>query len=147
MLELKVKHIMTQDMVTLQADEDIDLAQTVMQMGKIRHLPVVDDGGQLLGLVTHRDLLRAQVKSLLGMNSATNPTGGVIHARDIMTAGVNTISPEAAVLEAAKLLKEHTLGCLPVVLDGKLIGMLTEADFLNLLIRTLETQNRSAPTA
>ncbi len=138
MKRLKVKEIMCTDLVTLDENEDLDLAENVMTFARIRHLPVVR-GERLVGLVTHRDLLRAQISSLAGINpSDSTKFKSSIKARDIMSLDVTTIDPETTVLEAAKILKKHKFGCLPVVEEKKLVGIITEADFIDLVIRALD---------
>lgn len=140
MNKLKVRDIMSTDLVTLKEDDDLGLAENVMRFGRIRHLPVVTSG-KLVGLVTHRDILRAQISSLADLPLAErNEIKLSIPAREIMKKDVETISPDETVLGAAKILKENKYGCLPVVNSNKLIGIITEADFIDLVIRALENQ-------
>ncbi|MFC1654832.1 CBS domain-containing protein [Myxococcota bacterium] len=140
MEKLKVRDIMSTDLVTLKEDDDLGLAENVMRFGRIRHLPVVTNG-KLVGLVTHRDILRAQVSSLADLPlEDRNELKLSIPAREIMKKDIETISPDETVLDAAKILKENKYGCLPVVNNRKLIGIITEADFIDLVIRALENQ-------
>jgi CBS domain-containing membrane protein len=138
MEKLKVRDIMSTDLVTLKEDDDLGLAENVMRFGRIRHLPVVNKG-KLVGLVTHRDILRAQVSSLAEIPlEERNELKLSIPAREIMKKDIETISPDETVLDAAKILKENKYGCLPVVNNRKLIGIITEADFIDLVIRALD---------
>ena len=138
--KLKVRDIMSTDLVTLKEDDDLGLAENVMRFGRIRHLPVVKSG-KLVGLVTHRDILRAQISSLADLPlEERNELKLSIPASEIMKKDVETISPDETVLDAAKILKENKYGCLPVVNNRKLIGIITEADFIDLVIRALENQ-------
>ena len=138
MNRLKVRDIMSTDLVTLKQDDDLGLAENVMRFGRIRHLPVVNSG-KLVGLVTHRDILRAQISSLADLPlEERNELKLSIPAKEIMKKDVETISPDETVLDAAKILKENKYGCLPVVNSRKLIGIITEADFIDLVIRALE---------
>ena len=140
MEKLKVRDIMSTDLVTLKEDDDLGLAENVMRFGRIRHLPVVTNG-KLVGLVTHRDILRAQVSSLADLPlEDRNELKLSIPAREIMKKDIETIGPDETVLDAAKILKENKYGCLPVVNNRKLIGIITEADFIDLVIRALENQ-------
>jgi len=138
MQRLKVRDIMSSDLVTLKEDDDLGLAENVMRFGRIRHLPVVKNG-KLVGLVTHRDILSAQVSSLADLSvEDINELKLSIPASEIMKKDVETVSPEDPVLKAARILKRNKYGCLPVVNDRKLIGIITEADFIDLVIRALE---------
>lgn len=139
MKRLQVKDIMSTNLVTLEEDENLELAENAMRFGRIRHLPVVRDGTKLVGLVTHRDLLRAQVSTLAGLSPDERASLSVsIKAGAIMATDVHTVDPATPVLEAARLLKEHKYGCLPVVEGERLVGIITEADFIDLIIRALE---------
>ena len=126
-----VQDLMVRDVVTLSANEEFSLADQVMKLNRIRHLPVVD-GGRLVGMVSHRDLLRAQSR-LLAKASVEPPPGTrvvSVNVAEIMTKDVLTVSPTTAASEAARLLLVNKTGCLPVVEDGELVGIVTEADFL-----------------
>ncbi len=138
MNRLMVKDIMSTDLVTLEEDEDLDLADSAMKYGRIRHLPVVR-GKRLVGLITHRDLLRAQVSSLADLSPEENSEVNVgIKAHDVMQENVTAIGPATPILEAARIIKNNKYGCLPVVDDKNLVGIVTEADFISLIIRVLE---------
>ena len=138
MEKLKVRDIMSTDLVTLKEDDDLGLAENVMRFGRIRHLPVVTNG-KLVGLVTHRDILRAQVSSLADLPlEDRNELKLSIPASEIMKKDIETINPDETVLDAAKILKENKYGCLPVVNNRKLVGIITEADFIDLVIRALD---------
>lgn len=136
--KLRVRDIMSTDLVTLKENDDLGLAENAMRFGRIRHLPVVSQG-KLVGLVTHRDILRAQVSSLADLPLEERDQIKVsIPAREIMKKDVETIGPDEPVLDAAKILKANKYGCLPVVNNNKLIGIITEADFIDLVIRALQ---------
>ena len=143
MHRLKVNDLMSADVVTLEEDETLQLAETAMRHGRIRHLPVVKRG-MLVGLVTHRDILKAQVSTLADLSPEERADFKLaIPAKQIMATDVQTIGPDEPVLEAARILKANKFGCLPVVEKGKLVGILTEADFIELVIRALEDQEAS----
>jgi CBS domain-containing membrane protein len=135
-----VGDVMTREVVTLAADEGIALADEVMRLKRIRHVPV-GRGKELLGLISHRDLLRAQAKLLL----VTSKKGeGEIYvsvsAEDIMTTDVMTVPPSMRIMEAADLLLNERFGCLPVVEDEELVGIVTEADLLRWSVQQIREQ-------
>lgn len=138
---LKVRDLMTRDLVTLDADENLLLASDVMRLGRIRHLPVVD-GEKLVGLVSHRDILQASVSSLVGLSKTEDASIKMeIPVQEVMRREVVTVGPEEPALDACTIILERKLGCLPVVdEDGALLGILTEADFVELARRYLENQ-------
>lgn len=119
--ELTVEELMSTALVTARADDLIADVDLEMKMADIRHIPVVDDRGRLIGIVSQRDVLRARV------HAETK----AIPIRSLMTRNVRTIAPDALALEAVDILLDHKIGCVPVVAeDGRLIGIVTETDFL-----------------
>lgn len=139
MKKLSVRDLMTSDLVTLDANESLLLADDVMRLGRIRHLPVVD-GERLVGLVSHRDMLRASVSSLAGLSPDEDASiKRAIPVREVMKKEIQTIGPDDTALDACKLILTKKLGCLPVVEDGgRLVGIITEADFVELARKYLE---------
>ena len=135
---LRVRDIMSQELITLQSSETLDLADEIMKLARVRHLPVTD-GEALVGLVTHRDLLNAQVSALADLTRGElQEIRSEIPCSMIMQKDVRTVTPDMTALEAARLLEDHKYGCLPVVEDGILVGIITEADFLHLVVKALE---------
>jgi CBS domain-containing protein len=131
---------MTRDVTTLGADEGLTLADEVMRLKRIRHVPVVR-GKQLIGLISHRDLLRAQARLLLATKNVGDEEVYVsVAAEDIMTKDVVTVHPDTRILRAGDLLLEQPFGCLPVVEDDVLVGIITEADVLSWAMRQLREQ-------
>ena len=118
-----VGQFMSTDLFTVSPDDLIDLAASVMDWRHIRHVPVEDDEGRLVGLVTHRGLLRMMIKHA---NSDTKP----ITVRAIMVCDPLTVSPSTSSLEAIEIMQKHHVGCLPVVEDDQLVGIVTSYDFL-----------------
>ena len=133
-----VADLMTPDVVTLSEETDVVYATGAMKLRRIRHLPVVR-GDELVGLVSHRDLLRAQARFLSGVEQGE--TIASVRAKDIMTDEVTTVSPDTPADEAAMLLVDGKFGCLPVVDDGRLVGIVTEADFLRWAVGVLASAN------
>ncbi|HEX5059133.1 MAG TPA: CBS domain-containing protein [Kofleriaceae bacterium] len=136
-----VKHIMSAPVVTLFAEQTLPLAEDVMQFKHLRHLPVVDEHQHLVGLVTHRDILRAQISSLTGLTDEQRRARQEdIKVSQIMTRdNIWTAGPETFASNAGRLLLDHRFGCLPV-LDtiGRLIGIVTERDYLRFAVKAIE---------
>ena len=108
-----------------------------METNHIRHVAVVDSG-HLLGLISHRDVLRSQEGSLSGsLSSEQMHMNRWIEARWVMTKEVRTVYPDTPALEAALALRSHGYGCVPVVEHGQLVGMLTDSDFVEFAIQKL----------
>ena len=129
---MKIKDIMRNSVVTLHATDSLGVADDIMSMGRIRHLPVVDSHRRVVGLVTQRDLYKAAISSVLGFSKAkAHEWLGKINVRDVMTVGVTTIDMEAGVVEAVDKMLSEKFGCLPVIdKDGCLVGLVTESDCL-----------------
>jgi len=129
---MKVKDLMRTNVVSLRVGDTLGVAEDIMSMGRIRHLPVVDEENCLVGILSQRDLFRASVSSVLGFDrSKEHEWMGRIRVRDIMTKQVVTVDPEAGVSEAVDKFVSEKFGCLPVTdKQGKLIGLLTETDCL-----------------
>jgi CBS domain-containing membrane protein len=137
MKELKVRDVMAGDPTTLKRNDKLTLADDIMRLGRVRHLPVLDDDGQsLAGIVTQRDLFRDALAQALGYGRhAQRKILDTLAVKDVMATDVVTIKPDAPLVEAAKLLTERKIGCLPVVENGRLVGILTEGDFVALIAR------------
>lgn len=136
---LKVKDLMSSDLFTLKKTDTLASARSVMDLGRVRHIPIVDDSNRFLGLVTHRDILAATVSRFAGIDPDTQEElDAGIPTLEIMRTDIQHAAPEADLKDAAQILLKHKYGCLPV-LDGEtLVGILTEADFLSLTISLME---------
>jgi len=134
-----VKDLMTSPVVSLFAEQTLPLAEDIMSFKHLRHLPVVDDNRHVVGLVSHRDILRAQISFLTGLtNEQRRARQEEVRVRDIMTRDVWTVTPETLASVAGRTLLDHRFGCLPVVEGEFLVGILTERDFLRFAIKTIE---------
>jgi CBS domain-containing membrane protein len=123
-----VRDLMTQNPTTLDRNETLDLAESIMNLGRIRHLPVIDDG-KIVGIVSQRDLFRSALLAALGFGRKTTDTViKTIKIKEIMTKEVITISPETNIKDAARQMIDKKIGCLPVVKGDRLVGILTETD-------------------
>ena len=137
MAQLLVRDLMTQPVKTVGPTSPLREVIKLMEAGHIRHVAVVDDG-RLLGLISHRDVLRSQEGSLSGALSTEQAhMNRWIEARWVMTKDVRTVYPDTPALDAAQTLRSHGYGCVPVVEDGRLVGMLTDSDFVEYAIQTL----------
>jgi CBS domain-containing membrane protein len=136
---MKVKDAMEKDVLTLHKGDFLDVAENIMTLGRIRHLPIVDENGRLVGLVSQRDLLRASVASVLGLSrTAERDWLASISVDQVMSKSVASVGPETELAEAVELMVRQKYGCLPVVEQGRLVGLLTETDCLDCLLNLLK---------
>jgi CBS domain-containing protein len=126
-----VSEIMRSEFVSLELTDKLDFAQQIMQLGRIRHLPVLSQG-RLAGIVSSRDLLAASLSKVLQLAREQRVSFlGMVEVEEVMTRDVQTVSPETTLEEAARLLLRHKIGCLVVAKDDRVpIGLVTETDFL-----------------
>jgi CBS domain-containing protein/gamma-glutamylcysteine synthetase len=132
---LKVSEFMTTDLFTVQKDDIIDLVIDMMDWRKIRYTPVEDKEGKLVGLITLRIVLRHMLKHR-GQDAGLEPE--ITTVKDIMNKNPFTIDPNATINEAMQIMRKHMIGCLPVVQNGELIGIITEMDFLKIAGRLID---------
>jgi CBS domain-containing protein len=133
---LRVEEFMITDLFTVQQDDLIEMVAELMDWKKIRHMPVEDPKGQLVGLITSKTLLRHFTKQCLrGIKEH-------ITAQQIMQPKPITITPDATIVEAMDKMRDNKIGCLPVVKKGELIGIITEMDFLRIAGRLIVRQER-----
>ncbi|MBK8014391.1 MAG: CBS domain-containing protein [Deltaproteobacteria bacterium] len=137
MSTLRVRDLMTSRVESLAPEEDLDLADMIMRLEKFRHLPVVVDG-RLVGILSQRDVLAAQASTLKTRSREEQRLSNLhIRVEDAMTRNPVTIRSDATALECAEILREQRIGCLPVVDDEKVVGIITETDFLKFAIKNL----------
>jgi acetoin utilization protein AcuB len=129
-----VRKKMKKDLITITKDERMTTARKIIKEKNIRHLPVVD-GKKLVGLVTNMDIRKAEASPATSLEiRELHYLLDKLTVGEIMTRNVITISPDISVEEATTLLHDNKIGCLPVVEDGNLVGMLTENDVMEILI-------------
>jgi len=133
--KLRVSEFMTTDLFTVRQEDIIDLVIDVMNWRKIRYTPVEDRDGKLVGLVSLRMVMRhfLHQRKLPPEEQAELTT-----VRDIMNANPITADPNMTIIEAMGLMRRNMIGCLPVVKNGELIGIITEMDFLRISGRLIE---------
>ncbi len=129
---MKVRELMQRRVTTIAPDDTLHVADGIMSMGRLRHLPVVS-GGALVGILTHRDILRAP-STFVGFATDARAVLKELRARDAMRREVVTIGAEATVQQAAELLLAHKVGCLPVLEGGALVGIVTTSDLLYAIV-------------
>ena len=135
---MDVRDLMRTEVVTLEVTDTLDLAEGIMRLGRIRHLPIVD-GDRVVGIVSQRDLFRAAVSSLLQLGGdAERKWLAAIPVTAVMASHVFTTPPSTSVRTAVRIMVEKKIGCLPVVEHGKLVGLLSESDCLLHLAHLLE---------
>lgn len=136
---MKVKDLMQTDVATLRPGDALDIAEDIMGMGRIRHLPVVQANGRLVGIVSQRDLLKASISSVIhAPPSKQQQWLSKIPIREVMSKSVVAVEADADIEEAVNTLLIEKFGCLPVVEGKKLVGMLTETDLLRYLQSMLQ---------
>ncbi len=129
--DLRVADVMSTPVVTVERNDKLAIGDGLMKQQRIRHLPVLDEDGRLCGIVSQRDLFRGALLRALGFGSRAEQhllDSDVI--KQAMHSRVLTTTPETPLREAAALMLEHKVGCLPVLDGDRLAGILTEADFV-----------------
>lgn len=134
---------MSKHPLTIGMNQTVSETHKYMQEQKVRHLPVVDKAGTMIGLVTEDDLLKAEP------SSATSLSVWEIHsllnkvtAKDVMTRDVITTTEDTPIEEAAQQMLEHKIGCLPVMRDGKLVGIITESDIFRTFMELFSARQK-----
>jgi CBS domain-containing protein len=131
---ISVRNYMARHPQVLGLNDTLDLAEDIMTMGRIRHLPVLNEG-ELVGIVSQRDMFRSAAATALGFTVDTQEALiKTIRIKKVMTENVVTISPDETVKEAARVMIDKKIGCLPVVEGRKLVGIITETDILRYVL-------------
>ena len=129
---IKVEEFMSTDLFTVQREDLIELVAEIMDWRKIRYMSVENNKGELIGLISSRMLLRHFAR--IQVSQDTTP----VCVKDIMIEKPVTVTPESSIMEAMAKMREHRIGCLPVVKGKELVGIITEMDFLRITSRLLE---------
>ncbi|MBU1206733.1 MAG: CBS and ACT domain-containing protein [Proteobacteria bacterium] len=139
-----VRKKMQKDLVTIAKNERMTIAKKILQEKNIRHLPVVD-GKKLVGLVTNMDIRKAEASPATSLEiRELHYLLDKLTVEEIMTRNVITIAPDISVEEATTLLHDNKIGCLPVVEDGNLVGILTENDVMEILIEVMGMKEKGS---
>jgi len=130
-----VETIMTSEVLMVEENTKVSHLAGLMQAKRIRHIPVVDADGGLMGVLSHRDVQKASPSDITTLSTGeVNYLLSKLTAKDIMHRNVVSCSPQALVEDAACLMRQHTIGCLPIVQDGKLVGIITSVDLLDFFL-------------
>lgn len=128
-----VREIMMGFPVTLSPDDTLDLANDVISLGRIRHIPIVEQG-KLVGLLSERDLIGAAASRILGLkqkNKSALLKSQLV--KKVMKKNVVTVKPDTAIKDAARLMADKKIGCVPVISEGTLVGLVTTTNVLRYL--------------
>ena len=132
--EMTVADLMTREVMTIERNEHLRSVDDVMRLGRIRHLPVLDEAGRLVGVVSQRDLFHNAVLKAIGYGShGMDKLLELLRVKEAMVTDVTTVPPDMPLRDAARIMIEDRIGCLPVVEDDKLVGILTETDMARLI--------------
>ncbi len=141
-----VEDLMSRNVKTLDRNDRLTLAEDLMQASRIRHLPVVNDRGRLVGILSQRDLFHSALVRALGFGTnAKDKMLSGIPVKNVMHDQVVTTTPDTPVADAARLMMEHKVGCLPVLRGEELVGILTEGDFVAAAANAAPGQSEAAP--
>lgn len=144
----KISELMTSPVYSLRETDTLQSARVLMDQKRIRHVPITTGNNVFRGLITNRDVLANTISHLADIDQATqNEIDAGIPLQEIMRTDVRTVSSQDSVKDAANILYNNKYGCLPVVDDGKLVGIVTEADFLQLTIQLLEAMDQASAAA
>jgi CBS domain-containing protein len=132
----RIEQFMTTDLITVGPDEGVELVANLMKWKRIRHVPVEDGDHRLIGMVAQRSLIALIADRAADLGKMPIPV------REVMSTDVVTVVPETPTHEAIELMRRHRVGSLPVLKDGRLVGIVTEFDFLKIAGQLLEIELR-----
>jgi CBS domain-containing protein len=137
---LLVEEFMTTDLFTARKDDLIEFAANLLDWRRIRYIPIEDDQKHLVGLVSMRMVLREYSKIIHENNEHNSST-----IEKIMINNPITVHPEASIIEAMEIMQDQQIGCLPVVKNSRLVGIITEGNYINIsrrLIKALASEKK-----
>jgi len=136
---MKAKDLMNREVYSLKPTDTVYQARELMLEKRIRHIPIVNDQGEFVGLLTKRDVLAVSVSALADINaSERNELESAIPIGEVMTTDLMVAEEETDLREAAQFMLDEKHGCLPVLRNRRLVGIITEADFVRLAIYLME---------
>jgi CBS domain-containing protein len=129
-----VEDAMTREVLTLNANDRLTIADDVMRLGRIRHMPVLDKpDGELVGILSQRDLFRGALARSLGYGEfAQTKILKSVRVKEVMSSEVVTVPSDIPLSEAARKMMKHKIGCVVVLTDEGVAGILTEGDFVRM---------------
>lgn len=130
-----VEQIMSRPVDSVTADRKLSQVAQLMQEKGRRFMPVIDADDRLIGLLSHRELEKAEPSAITTLSvGEVNYLMAKIKVEDVMHKDVISCTPQTLVEEAGQLMREKSIGCLPVVEDGRLVGIVTDDDILDFLL-------------
>ena len=135
--------LMTTDLITIQPTATLADARALMKEHRIRHLPVVGENHELVGLLSQSDVLAATDSILRDMENRIHASD--VRVSDVMVTRIATVDEHASLRQAALFLETRRIGCLPVVTEGRLVGIITDTDFVGVAINLLEQIEEAEP--
>jgi CBS domain-containing protein len=144
-----VRQVMSTKVFTVLPDKTLFVAGELMDWAHVRHVPVVDAHGRLVGIVSHRDLLRASVSSVEThiVRAERRQHLAQITVAQVMQTPTHTVTPETTVRQAAATMRTFHVGCLPVIEHGVLVGIVTAHDMLGLIVHSPSLSEPQASSA
>jgi len=131
---LQVRDVMSREVHTVKRNDELGIADALMKQERVRHLPVLDGDDEVCAVVSQRDLFRGALLRALGFGSrAEELMLKQVAVKEAMSSEIQTTAPDTPVADAARLMIERKIGCLPVIENGKLVGIVTETDFVRLV--------------
>jgi CBS domain-containing protein len=135
---------MSEEVLTLSVNNTLKDARSIMHKNHIRHLPIVNDEQQVIGIVSQRDVLAAEESHLMvEQQEQKESREAQVSIESFYNDRVITIAPGASALRAARYMQKHKLGCLPVTDNEKIVGIITESDFINVAINLMELSEQN----
>ena len=135
---MRVSDAMSPNVKTVERNDALSIADDVMRMARIRHIVVVDEDrpGEIAGVLSQRDLFHGALARALGYGTCgARKVLETVPVKEVMSSSPITIDAGATLAEAARRMLEHTIGCLPVIDEGRLVGIVTESDFVRLAVQ------------
>lgn len=134
---ISVNEIMSTQVITLNTSDTVSTARELMKKEDIRHIPIVDENHFPVGIITQRDILRAQDSELAKDDNHTIDDQSVL-LEQIMSQGISYARPSDPLRSAGLKLLKHKYGCLPVMDNNKLVGIITDSDFVDIAINLIQ---------
>ncbi len=138
---ITVNEVMSVNVFTMKASDSVSAARELMNKEDIRHIPIVDDNQYPIGIITQRDILRAQDSELSGEHHTVNDNQ--ISLKQIMSKKISYARPNEPLRSAGLKLQKHKYGCLPVMDNNQLVGIITDYDFVGIAINLIEQVDHS----
>lgn len=141
-----VTSIMADDLFTLGIENTLADARIMMVQNRIRHIPIVDDNNALLGIISQRDVLAAEESSLIITDKFKRfDYEQSVKIIEFYRSEIMTINSKSSVHQAALTIQKYKIGCLPILANGKLVGLVTSSDFVNVAINLIEVLAAQEP--